>query len=1330
MTYRELFQFEAVAPAVRLRDADTKEGAARLVAGYVISEEMAARLTGSVFPHLQFNQPGEAKAILVVGGHGTGKSHWLSVVSSLAEHGALADGAGSLEALKLDPATQDERSAGLDAVAGRFKVIRVEVSKIAKSLQTAILARIEEYLAAQGVPYSFPKSTPASSVEPAFAQMMGAFHERFPKHGLLVVVDELVDYLRMRNDQQLISDLNLLAQLGAVCQHSKFRFLAGLREPILDHVGATAVEVILRQIKDRYAQVSLGAEDLRFVVSERLVRKTPAQRTQIEEYLTKFAPAYAGMTERLGEFVATFPVHPDYLQICDKVALVQRRDLLRTLSDATKKRLDETVPEDRLELIAYDSYWEKLRGDPALQQVPEIEAVITFSRGLESALQKSFPLPESKAMARRLLWALSVHRLTTDDIYSQAGTTPTELRDQLCLFQPGLEKMEGAPADHLLAQISSVLQAVHQSVGRHRVSSNPDTQQHYLHLKKFKRFVTPELILHWVNAVPFVMLILTGGIMMASRFWHLDHKVFARVVLTHKVFATVWMVGLPLVLSLSPKVHWNHLRLMLKWGVGDLLWIVQSSRSLLNKNAVVPPAGRFNTGQKINACLVMVYFLGYASTGLSMHFKGSTLFPWYVHAALFFASLNTVGGHLFLSLVNRSTRVSLPGIFHGWSPMEYIEHHHPLSLPPARQSHVHPVSVKKTLGEILASKLELALLLVSVLMAAAGAWAFQKGLLSSAKIHFSKSFSALISPSQLSTKHRMGASSERCTQCHTYTGGIPDANCERCHLIVKEYRAKTLGYHGTLKGDCIQCHKEHPTGTNAVIPLVRENFKHDLTGLKLEGKHAKLDCDECHKKKRTPQTPGIYYIGLKHDTCADCHADPHDRQFTAACVKCHAPAGWTGKELKFSHAADSSYKLAGKHSAVDCLKCHKPASPQAHLATAVFKGLSRGCEACHQDPHRQQFTVACATCHTPETWKKEKLLFDHDRDSKFPLTGKHAGRACVKCHRPTAPGGSLASAQFHDLPAECADCHRDPHRSQFDQPCAKCHTPASWKRRQLSFDHNKDAKYPLLAKHADVACEKCHIPTDPRKRLAWAQFRDLPSDCADCHKDPHSGQFERACAKCHLAPVSWSQKHLQFEHARDTKFALVGKHTAVPCIKCHLPRPTGGPLASALFKGLGTSCETCHKVKHPASYGPLCVSCHNTDRWPKQNPGMDHIVKSQANGEHLAGKHLTDKCSACHQAPKIAALGQVSQMGLECNTCHKEQDPHKGALGANCTKCHSMDGWKGEHLRFTHDAMTRFGLDQDHRRVSCTQCHESGHWKTKGTTCAACHPKFYDKGKP
>src|SRR5216683_1056540 len=89
MKYRELVQFDPIETVVQLRDADAAREAERLVDTYVISDEMAERITGLVVPQLQFDQPADNKGLLVVGNYGTGKSHLLSVISALAEHGEL-----------------------------------------------------------------------------------------------------------------------------------------------------------------------------------------------------------------------------------------------------------------------------------------------------------------------------------------------------------------------------------------------------------------------------------------------------------------------------------------------------------------------------------------------------------------------------------------------------------------------------------------------------------------------------------------------------------------------------------------------------------------------------------------------------------------------------------------------------------------------------------------------------------------------------------------------------------------------------------------------------------------------------------------------------------------------------------------------------------------------------------------------------------------------------------------------------------------------------------------------------------------------------------------
>jgi hypothetical protein len=107
---------------------------------------------------------------------------------------------------------------------------------------------------------------------------------------------------------------------------------------------------------------------------------------------------------------------------------------------------------------------------------------------LESRIQQAFTRPAYRPMATQLIHALSVHRLTTGDIYATLGATAEELRDGLCLFQPGIEELGGDPADDLLSQVETVLREIHKTVSGQFISSNPDNRQYYLDLKKTDDF--------------------------------------------------------------------------------------------------------------------------------------------------------------------------------------------------------------------------------------------------------------------------------------------------------------------------------------------------------------------------------------------------------------------------------------------------------------------------------------------------------------------------------------------------------------------------------------------------------------------------------------------------------------------------------------------------------------------------------------------------------------------------------------------------------------------------------------------------------------------------
>jgi len=475
--YRDLIQFEPVETVVQLREADRLAAARQLVRTYVISEEMAERIINVVLPNLQFDQPADNKGLLVVGNYGTGKSHLMAVISAICESAEL-----------LNELSHPQVAEAAQVVAGRFKVVRTEIGATTMPLRDILTKELEEHLAAMGVIYTFPKADQVVNNKTAFEEMMSAFHQTYPDHGLLLVVDELLDYLRTRKDQELILDLNFLREIGEICKELRFRFIAGVQEAIFDSPRFAFVADSVRRVKDRFEQILIARRDVKFVVAERLLKKTGEQQVKINNYLRPFARFYGNMNERMDEFVRLFPVHPDYIDTFERITVVEKREVLKTLSMAMRALLDQEVPEDRPGLIAYDSYWDTLRSNPAFRTIPEVKEVIEASQVLESRIEQAFPRPQYKPLALRIVHALSVHRLTTGDIYAPIGPTAQELRDSLCLYQPGIEELGGDPAEDLLTLIETVLKTIQHTVSGQFISYNPNNGQWYLDLKKTEDF--------------------------------------------------------------------------------------------------------------------------------------------------------------------------------------------------------------------------------------------------------------------------------------------------------------------------------------------------------------------------------------------------------------------------------------------------------------------------------------------------------------------------------------------------------------------------------------------------------------------------------------------------------------------------------------------------------------------------------------------------------------------------------------------------------------------------------------------------------------------------
>lgn len=469
MKYSDLVKFEPIESVIQLEQADSHDAVRQLVQTFVISQRMSEQLCDLIIPNLQFELPADNKGVLIVGNYGTGKSHLLSLISGLAEHADMT------KFVKDKTVSKTART-----IAGKFKVVRLEIPSTKKSLRNIICGRLEDFMDNEGLSFSFPADNQVDSNKDDLTNMMELFNEKYPNHGLLLVVDELLDYLRSRNNQEIILDLGFLREIGEVCKLIRFRLIAGLQESLFDNPKFQFVAESLRRVKDRFEQARIVRQDVAYVVSERLLTKTDEQKARIREHLRKFTPLYGGMAERLEEFVRLFPVHPTYLEVFEAISIAEKREILKTLSAEIKRCFKSDVPNDEPGLISYDSYWDFLQANAVQRSVPEIREVIDVSKVVENQIQNSFTRPMLKPLALRIVHGLSVKRLATDDIRAKIGPTAEELQNGLCLFAPVPEKT----SDFLRTTVEACLKEIMRTMSGQFITHNTDNDQYYLDLQK------------------------------------------------------------------------------------------------------------------------------------------------------------------------------------------------------------------------------------------------------------------------------------------------------------------------------------------------------------------------------------------------------------------------------------------------------------------------------------------------------------------------------------------------------------------------------------------------------------------------------------------------------------------------------------------------------------------------------------------------------------------------------------------------------------------------------------------------------------------------------
>lgn len=469
MKYSELINFNPIETVIELKSAADKEKAKNLVETYVMSDEMADKLNYGLLSQLQLDEVVDNKGVLIVGNYGTGKSHLMSLVS------AVANNEEYVKYIR-----NKKFAEHIKPIAGRFEVLRIETGAVDTSLRNIIINEIEEDLSKRGINYKFPDSSTLTNHKTALSEMMSAFESKYNDKGYLIVIDELLDYLKTRKEQQIMLDLGFLRELGEFIKSSRFRLICGVQEQLFDNPTFSFVSDTMSKIKDRFEQLIIRKEDTAYVVTERILNKTPEQKAKIREHILPFCPLYSEMSERINEYIELYPIHPAYIDVFNKVYIAENRHVLKTISMTVKEMLDKDVPENASGIISYDSYWSFIKDNYVRRSENDIREVMDKSAVLEEKIAKTFPKPQYKNIALQIIYGLSVHRLTTGGIDVRLGLTAENLKDELCLYIENLPEMD---SEFLLSIVKVVLKDIMILVSGQFIEYNKDNEQYFLNLK-------------------------------------------------------------------------------------------------------------------------------------------------------------------------------------------------------------------------------------------------------------------------------------------------------------------------------------------------------------------------------------------------------------------------------------------------------------------------------------------------------------------------------------------------------------------------------------------------------------------------------------------------------------------------------------------------------------------------------------------------------------------------------------------------------------------------------------------------------------------------------
>ena len=410
---KDLIDFEEIKDVIDIdSDLDTVQNKKNIVKDYIISK----RLKPNIIDIAEDIIKPRHKSVQIIGGYGSGKSHLLAWIVSLLENKELVD----------DITDEEVKSKFKEALKRDFAVIQFELQPGESPLSDFFFDRVEQQLEEKHdirIPVK-DKSKPAD-FKKDIRDILNKIKERDPTTGFVVVIDEISDFLKQKNKQQINRDVQFLRILGQVSQSMDFLFIGSMQENVFSSAKYVDEAEGFGRVSERFDIITISREDIERVIAKRVLKKDLTQRSQIDKLLSEYKKTFPPLNANPDSYIDLFPVHPYVTKIFNKLPFFEKRGVIQFTMGRVKEILDYDFPK----FITYDNVFDEINSKHTIRNLDEVHPVIQIVETLDSKID--LLERDKQEDARRLIKALAVLKLYGKT--ANNGATPEELANELLI---------------------------------------------------------------------------------------------------------------------------------------------------------------------------------------------------------------------------------------------------------------------------------------------------------------------------------------------------------------------------------------------------------------------------------------------------------------------------------------------------------------------------------------------------------------------------------------------------------------------------------------------------------------------------------------------------------------------------------------------------------------------------------------------------------------------------------------------------------------------------------------------------------------------------------